>query len=234
LEKDPVYLADKPKRPHRIPVWLEKEEQEALRAATRRVDDLPENIFGRTREHIKGVRRRYDFLFGLILNSGLRITEALGVRVRDVRVADGIARSVRVIGKGNRERLVPLPKDFSQVFGFWLSDRGKDDFVFAKEPGGKAPGPHAVRGYLRRLLDRAGLDKRVTARKLRGLSTTRPLRRSKASASVPATRQAGLSATAGLRLPSFPLAPLSRLCACPGCFALASHGSVRVSASPLA
>ncbi len=83
------------------------------------------NIFGRTREHIKGVRRRYDFLFGLILNSGLRITEALGVRVRDVRVVDGIARSVRVIGKGNRERLVPLPKDFGQVFGFWLSDRGR-------------------------------------------------------------------------------------------------------------
>jgi integrase/recombinase XerD len=120
VETDPAYLADKPKRPHRIPIWLEKEEQEALRAATRRLDDLPENIFGRTREHIKGVRRRYDFLFGLILNTGLRITEALGIRVRDVRVADGIAKSVRVIGKGNRERLVPLPKDFGQVFGFWL------------------------------------------------------------------------------------------------------------------
>ncbi|MGH8624970.1 MAG: tyrosine-type recombinase/integrase, partial [Gammaproteobacteria bacterium] len=127
------------------------------------------------REHIKGVRRRYDFLFGLILNSGLRITEALGVRVRDVRVVDGIAKSVRVIGKGNRERMVPLPKDFGQVFGFWLSDRGKDDFVFAKEPGGKAPGPHAVRGYLRRLLDRAGLDKKVTPHKLRHTYATRLL-----------------------------------------------------------
>jgi integrase/recombinase XerD len=49
-----------------------------------------------------------------------------------VRVADGIAKPVRVIGKGNRERLVPLPKDFGLVFGFWLSDRGKDDFGFAK------------------------------------------------------------------------------------------------------
>jgi integrase/recombinase XerD len=170
VETDPVYLADKPKRPHRIPVWLAKEEQEALRAATRRLDDLPENIFGRTREHIKGVRRRYDFLFGLILDSGLRISEALAVRVRDVRVADGIARSVRVIGKGNRERLVPLPKDFDQVFGFRLSDRGKDDFVFAK-----APSAHAVRGYLRRLLDRAGLDKKVTPHKLRHTYATRLL-----------------------------------------------------------
>ena len=74
-ESDPVYLADKPKRPHRIPVWLEKEEQATLQKAMRNIDDLPKNIFGRTREHIKGVRIRHDFLFGLILNSGLRISE---------------------------------------------------------------------------------------------------------------------------------------------------------------
>ncbi|MGH8658377.1 MAG: hypothetical protein ACREV4_07875 [Gammaproteobacteria bacterium] len=56
-ESAPIYLADKPKRPHRIPVWLEKEEQAALQKATRNVHDLPENIFGRTREHVKDVRR---------------------------------------------------------------------------------------------------------------------------------------------------------------------------------
>ncbi|MGH6636714.1 MAG: site-specific integrase [Gammaproteobacteria bacterium] len=32
VKTDPVYLADKPKRPHRIPVWLEKEEQVYYRA----------------------------------------------------------------------------------------------------------------------------------------------------------------------------------------------------------
>jgi site-specific recombinase XerC len=64
------------------------------------------------------------------------------VRVRDVRVVDGAAKSVHVIGKGNRERMVPLPENFGQVFGFWLSDKPKEDFVFAKEPGGKPIGPH--------------------------------------------------------------------------------------------
>jgi integrase/recombinase XerD len=48
----------------------------------------------------------------------LRISEALSVRVRDVRVVNGVAKNVRIIGKGNRERLVPLPKAFGQVFGF--------------------------------------------------------------------------------------------------------------------
>jgi integrase/recombinase XerD len=47
--------------------------------------------------------------------------------------------------------------------------------VFAKEPGGKPISPHAVRGYLRRLLDRAGIDKPVTPHKLRHTYATRLL-----------------------------------------------------------
>ncbi len=61
---------------------------------------------------ILDVRRRYDFLFGLIQNSGLRISEALAVKVQDVRLDNMLARTVRVIGKGDKERLVPLPVAF--------------------------------------------------------------------------------------------------------------------------
>ena len=42
VENDPMYLADKPKRPQRIPVWLEKEEQERLKAAAHDIEDLPD------------------------------------------------------------------------------------------------------------------------------------------------------------------------------------------------
>ena len=55
-------------------------------------------------------RRRYELLFGLLLNSGLRISKALSLKVADVRRVDGAAKSVRVISKGNQERLVPLPE----------------------------------------------------------------------------------------------------------------------------
>jgi integrase/recombinase XerD len=42
-----------------------------------------------------------------------------------------------VIGKGDKERLVPLPEKFGQVFGFWLKDQPRGEFAFARAPGQK-------------------------------------------------------------------------------------------------
>jgi len=111
-------------------------------------------------------RRRYEMLFGLLLNSGLRISEALALRASNVRILDGTAKSVRVIGKGNKERLVPLPGAFGAVFGFWLKDRNRTEPVFAKADG-KAVSPQAARGYLRLMLKKAGIDKKISPHKLR-------------------------------------------------------------------
>jgi integrase/recombinase XerD len=103
----------------------------------------------------------------LNLNSGLRISEALGLKVRDVRLRDGAALAVRVIGKGDKERLVPLPEKFGQVFGFWLKGQPAEEYVFAQKPKGKPPGAHAARAYLRRLKDKAHIAKPITPHKLR-------------------------------------------------------------------
>ena len=81
-------------------------------------------------------RRRYELRFGLLLNSGLRISEALNLKVSDVRLVDGTARSVRVISKGNKERLVPLPEAFGQVFGFWLKDQPRGRATASVRPCG--------------------------------------------------------------------------------------------------
>ena len=122
VEGDLVYLADKPKRLRRIPVWLEKEEQVRLEAMIKDRRNIPINIFGENKAKMTETRRCYELLFGLLLNSGLRISEALSLKVADMRLMDEATRSVRGIGKGNKERWVPLPEAFGQVFGFWLKD----------------------------------------------------------------------------------------------------------------
>ena len=96
----------------------------------------------------------------------MRISEALCLKIADVRILDGLAKSVRVIGKGDKERLVPLPGAFGAVFGFWLKDRNRTEPVFAKADG-KAVSPQAARAYLRLMLDKAGIDKKISPHKLR-------------------------------------------------------------------
>ena len=166
VEIDPVALAEKPKRPLRIPVWLEREEQARLEATIKDRRNIPINVFGGNQQRMTETRRRYEMLFGLLLNSGLRISEALALRATDVRILDGTAKSVRVVGKGNKERLVPLPGAFGAVFGFWLKDRNRTEAVFAKA-NGQPVSSQAARAYLRGMLNKAGIEKKISPHKLR-------------------------------------------------------------------
>ena len=71
-----------------------------------------------------------------------------------------------MIGKGNKERLVPLPEAFGAVFGFWLKDRNRTEAVFAKA-NGQPVSSQAARAYLRGMLRKAGIDKKISPHKLR-------------------------------------------------------------------
>ena len=103
----------------------------------------------------------------MLLNSGLRISETLALKAADVRILDGTAKSVQVIGKGDKERLVPLPGAFGAVFGFWLKDRARGEFVFARAAGQKPVSAQAARAYLRGMLKKAGIEKKISPHKLR-------------------------------------------------------------------
>jgi site-specific recombinase XerD len=59
-----------------------------------------------------------DFaLVGLMLLDGLRSCEALAIQLEDLRLADG---QVRVLGKGRKERLLPLPEELRTVLEKYL------------------------------------------------------------------------------------------------------------------
>jgi site-specific recombinase XerD len=56
-------------------------------------------------------------LVGLMLLDGLRSCEVLGLELEDVQLAEG---QVRVLGKGNKKRVVPLPPEILEVLGNYL------------------------------------------------------------------------------------------------------------------
>ena len=75
---------------------------------------------------------------------------------------DGTAKSGRGIGEGDQERRVPLPEAFGQVFGFWLKDQPKDEFVFARAPGQKPVPSQAERADLGEMLKKAGINRKIS------------------------------------------------------------------------
>ena len=80
-----------------------------------------------------------------------------------------------LIGKGDKERLAPLPGAFGAVFGFWLKDRARGEFVFARAAGQQPVSAQAARATLRGMLKQAGIDKKISPHKLRHTDATHRL-----------------------------------------------------------
>ena len=56
-------------------------------------------------------------LVGLMLHDGLRSCEVLNLQLEDLLLAD---RQLRILGKGNKKRVVPLPEDLLEVLQKYL------------------------------------------------------------------------------------------------------------------
>lgn len=63
--------------------------------------------------------RRDRIMFTLLYNSGARVSEMIGIRVADVTL--GATSSVRLLGKGRKQRTVPLWKETAAEIRQWLS-----------------------------------------------------------------------------------------------------------------
>lgn len=128
------------REPRRLPRGLDPDEARALLASFRSWRDRA--------------------IAGLMLLSGLRSAEVLGLRVRDVDVARGW---VRVTGKGDKERSVPLDPDVtSTIQTYLLAERPETEtrelFVVAKGAHrGRLLTPAGLRTVFRYHRARAGV-----------------------------------------------------------------------------
>jgi integrase/recombinase XerD len=137
---------DLPRQPRLLPETLTVEETERLLEAAG--GDPPP---GRPPTDADGVALRDRALLELLYAAGLRVSEALGLDVGDVSLDSGF---VRVVGKGDKERVVPV----GEVALAWLArylawprlawlanDRGPGTERAARRTGSAARGP-AARG----------------------------------------------------------------------------------------
>lgn len=105
IETDPTVLAPSPRREHRVPAHLSVDEMSRLL-------DAPDAS--------TPLGRRDRAILELFYASGLRLSELVGLDVEDVNLR---ARIVRVMGKGDKERLVPFNTSAQSALRSWYADR---------------------------------------------------------------------------------------------------------------
>ena len=110
--------------------------------------------------------------FLLMYACGLRISEAAGLEVTAI---DGVAGLIRVVGKGNKERCVPLPAPvLAELRRLWTSHR--DRRWLCPSPTGKGPLTRWALGQtFRKVVAETGIRTHVTPHSLRHSYATRLL-----------------------------------------------------------
>ncbi len=90
ISEDPTQLLESPKGEHTLPLSLNEQQIEDLLSAPDTSDDL-------------GLRDRA--MLEVLYATGLRVSELIGLQSSQISMQQGV---IRVIGKGNKERLVPV------------------------------------------------------------------------------------------------------------------------------
>ena len=108
----------------------------------------------------------------LMYAAGLRVSELIHIRINEVNLQRGFAS---VVGKGNKQRVVPLGEAAMAAIRRWLSD-GRPHYVNTNGKDSEAMfltgrgGPMTRQGFWKRLRTwavTAGLSRRVTPHMLR-------------------------------------------------------------------
>lgn len=147
IKANPAAGIRAPKAPRKLPQVLDVDEAMQL-------VEVPTDVK-------LGLRDRA--LLELFYSSGLRLSELCALRWRDF--SDGL---VTVLGKGGKQRSVPVGSHARHALDAWRGETGgADDAPVFPGRGGKPITPRAVQLRLRLLAQRQGLFKRVHPHLLR-------------------------------------------------------------------
>ncbi|MDF1574145.1 MAG: site-specific tyrosine recombinase XerD [Bacteroidales bacterium] len=150
IEKDPTALLEGPRLGSKLP--------EVLTVAE--IDRMLEKI-----DLSKPQGRRNKAMLETLYSCGLRVTELVGLQISGIFRAEGF---IRVIGKGDKERLVPFSQRALKEIDLYLIDRnslpiqpGHKDILFLNRRGRKLT-RNMVFTIIRELAGDAGIQKTVS------------------------------------------------------------------------
>ncbi|MEZ7746464.1 site-specific tyrosine recombinase/integron integrase [Prevotella jejuni] len=155
LEVDPTELLESPKQPDHLPEVL----------STAEVDLLEQAI-----DLTKWEGHRNRAIIEVLFSCGLRVSELTNLKLSNLYVDE---QYIRVMGKGAKERLVPISPRALDELNYWFADRnemkikpGEEDYVFLNRRG-----HHLTRTMILIMIKRyaleAGIKKTISPHTLR-------------------------------------------------------------------
>ena len=155
LEVDPTELLESPKQPDHLPEVL----------STAEVDLLEQTI-----DLSKWEGHRNRAIIEVLFSCGLRVSELTNLKLSNLYIEE---QYIRVMGKGSKERLVPISPRALDELNYWFADRnvmkikpGEEDYVFLNRRG-----QHLTRTMILIMIKRyaveAGIKKTISPHTLR-------------------------------------------------------------------
>lgn len=162
IEKNPAQNLETPKLDKRIPKYLTLDDSKKLLEAVNDMDD-------------RNKERDYAIIT-LFLNCGMRLSELVGINIKDINFND---QKLNVIGKGNKERTIYLNSACMNAVNKYLAVRPHDnikydskDALFLSERRERISN-RTVQYIVKQELKRAGLDtNKYSVHKLRHTAAT--------------------------------------------------------------
>lgn len=161
LAENPARDVEGPRVKQALPKFLTLDESIAL------LDTVKADV------QSKNVKRDYCIIT-LFLNCGMRLSELVGISLGDI---DPELRSMRVIGKGSKERMIYLNDACKSAIAEWLSARAKLEIkeknaLFVSSRGTRIS-KQMVQTVVYKYLDMAGLgNRKLSTHKLRHTAAT--------------------------------------------------------------
>lgn len=155
IEQDPTELLESPHLGERLPEVLSTDE----------IDQIQKSI-----DLSKPEGQRNKTIIEVLFSCGLRVSELVNLKLSNLYLEEGF---VRVMGKGSKERLVPISSKAIRELQYWFMDRnlmkiqqGEEDYVFLNRRG-----KHLTRTMILIMLKRqavaAGITKTISPHTLR-------------------------------------------------------------------
>ncbi len=158
IKDDPAYELETPRRPKRLPKYLNLEQSMQLL---------------KTAEHQERPNSERDFcILTLFLNCGMRLSELQGINLADIR-----DDTLRVVGKGNKERTIYLNNACLQALRDYYPVReqmkSKDDQALFLSKRGTRISTQMIQNIIKSLFSASGIDPSVySVHKLRHTAAT--------------------------------------------------------------